>query len=420
MPPASDLDPTDEAIVAGQLGRTPRDLIRIAVRCSYGCPAVIETRPVLSDGSPNPTLLYLTCPALAAAISAFEAGGGVRRFRERAVTEPDFKVTLDLLTAAYQARRSSLAGPEGEARPEAGIGGPSGPEKASCLHAYAAALLAAQRGALAMAAETKCAADRVRAEVFGEIAEPWCSDERCLSWRPQSPTATRVAVIDVGTVSVRLLVADVASGEIEDLARLAEVTRLGEGLTRGVRLSTEARRRTETVIQRFVATARQQEAARIVLVGTSACRDASDGEEFIQNLGRDLRIEARVLTGTEEAEYAYRGASLDVPGKPVVLDVGGGSSELIRQKATGMIDSVSLDLGASRATGRWITSDPPAGGEIDQISGEALGAFSPLAARFGAGSLAEAPTLVGVAGTVTTLACLQAGLTTYSREAIHL
>ena len=111
----------DLNVIAFQLGRRPRDVTGVAVRCPFGRPAVIETAPVLSDGTPNPTLLYVTCPTLAAAVSRVEAGGGVRRLRARYGEDDHLRELLDEITALYRERRASLA-----AEGAAGRGGAAG------------------------------------------------------------------------------------------------------------------------------------------------------------------------------------------------------------------------------------------------------------------------------------------------------
>jgi exopolyphosphatase / guanosine-5'-triphosphate,3'-diphosphate pyrophosphatase len=424
------LGPDDAASVAGQLGRTPRDVTGIAVRCPFGFPAVIETAPMMSGGKPNPTLLYLTCPALTADVSGIEAGGGVRAFRAMCREDPILRDTMDEVTRLYRERRAHLAGAHsGDARIEAGIGGPAGPEKASCLHAYAAAFLAVGSGWFSGqgdggegALESLVLADRVAevwATVYPGLHEFWCSDRKCARWAGRA----RRAVIDVGTISVRLLVSDVGDLEVRDIVRRAEITRLGEGLGDRGRLSQEARERTAAVVGRYVEEARSLGAEAIALAGTSAARDAEDGKAFIDGLGAAHQIPAHVLSGEEEAELTYAGASLDVSAGPVVLDIGGGSTELIRRDANENLDLVSLDLGASRATEGWLTSDPPEAAEVESVYREACRAFDGLRLRYGAegepGEVARR-TLVGVAGTVTTLACLDAGLKAYDRDFVHL
>lgn len=420
--------PQDLEVIAGQLGRAPRDLSGIAARCPFGYPAVIETAPVLADGAPNPTLLYLTCPMLTTMVSGAEAGGAVRAFKTWVRTDEDARCALEQITRLYQGRRATLAGDRSPiARLDAGIGGPQGSERASCLHAYAAALLAVTSGWLVGAptqdapagGASSCedpalarSAQRIWTRFLPAMENSWCGASRCGRW----VTGEKRAAIDVGTISVRLLVAEIAGGEVRDVVRRAEVTHLGEGLEPGGRLSAAARQRTAAAVARYAAEARSHGVDWLVLAGTSAAREAFDGHEHIESLGRENDISAVVLSGREEAELAYTGATIDVAGDVVVLDIGGGSTELIRRSPGGAAEAVSLELGASRATERWVKSDPPAPAEIKGIYEEAERAVAPLRPRFGGG----AARLVGVAGTVTTLACLDAGLETYDREAIHL
>lgn len=402
----------------------------VAVRCPFARPAVIETSPTLG-GMPNPTLLYLTCPSATTTISRMESAGGVRRLKSTCGDDPGLRRALDEVTGAYRRRRALVAAPAGDPRPEAGIGGPEGPEMASCLHAYAAALLAALSGWLEVdgQGERDGAAARAAAPAWDRFLPPrdelWCKDDRCARWATgcggegadgEKAGGERVAAIDVGTISVRVLVADLQSGGPEQVFRQAEVTRLGEGLRPGGRLGEAAIMRTRAAVERYAQEARRLGATRIFLAGTSATREAADGAEFVRALGVDNHVVARVLSGAEEAALAYTGASLDVKGGFVVLDVGGGSTELIRRAAQGEVEAVSLRLGASRATERWIASDPPSTGELAAVYGEAASVLESLRPRFGGGTAR----LVGVAGTVTTLACLDAGLQSYSAEAIHL
>jgi exopolyphosphatase/guanosine-5'-triphosphate,3'-diphosphate pyrophosphatase len=429
--PKEAVGPRDKAVIAGELGRQPRDLTGVAARCPSGYPAVVETAPVMTGGAPNPTLLYVTCPALAAAISRVESEGGVRKLRSACRIDGQLRRLLNEITRLYQERRTELASDrpaavQDAARLGAGIGGPEGPEVASCLHAYAAALLAVMTGWLVgMPVEEAPLAVQARqawARFLPPVDSCWCGEERCARW----DTGQRPAAIDVGTISVRLLLAEEANGRLRTVVRKAEVTRLGEGLTPGGRLGEAARRRTAEVVARYVEEARSGGADKIVVVATSAAREAADGEEFMRTLGRNSGVKATVLSGRREAELAYAGASLDIRGESVVIDIGGGSTELICRPGGGSLETVSLRLGASRATERWIKSDPPTTEEIVQTYEEAGRAFAAVRHLFGLGRAAYrsrgAPKrrLVGVAGTVTTLACLDAGLTVYDAERIHL
>ena len=262
------------------------------------------------------------------------------------------------------------------------------------------------------------------------------------------------AAIDVGTISVRLLVAEVSGTEIRPLARRAEVTRLGQGVGVRGKLATAARRRTAEVVGRFVAEARALGANELIVAGTSAAREAADGEEFLQELGKIHAVATVVLPGSQEAELAYAGVSSDLKGDLVVLDIGGGSTELITRDAGGSLRSASLALGANRATERWLHSDPPTYEEISGAYAEAQAVFARVVQEFGAskprdfspslsvcvpeawsGTSASSPgltdqiwggegytsepVLVGVAGTVVTLASLEAGLKQYDPDVIH-
>jgi exopolyphosphatase/guanosine-5'-triphosphate,3'-diphosphate pyrophosphatase len=418
----ADVAPGDRAVIAGQLGRAPRDLTGVAVCCPFGLPAVVESSPVLSDGTPNPTLLYLTCPSLAAAISRAEEAGGVRELRQACQEDAGLRAVLDDVASAYRARRSELhriaAAASGvDVRLDAGIGGPEDPRHASCLHAYAAALLAVMHGWLAPERpQTVGAAKAAWARLLPPIEEGWCADSRCSKW----VTVERRAVIDVGTISVRLLVADLIEGRPNSMVRKAEVTRLGQGLVPGGPLDVGSRARTADAVARFVREARQLGVAQPILAGTSASREASDGREFIHSLGLEHDLVSKVLSGEREAGLAYAGVCLDIS-DPVVLDVGGGSTELITRLASGRVAGLSLPLGASRATEKWITTDPPAAKEIDEIAREASRACAEVIRRYGVGDKESAPRrLVGVAGTVTTLAALSAGLEEYDGAAVHL
>jgi exopolyphosphatase/guanosine-5'-triphosphate,3'-diphosphate pyrophosphatase len=464
---------SDLLVVSGQLRRTARDVTGIAVRCPFGRPAVIETAPVL-EGEPNPTLLYVTCPSAVLAISRAEAVGGVRRLKTACAGDEALRRALNEVTLGYRRRRESLAPPVGGPPPEAGIGGPEKPERASCLHAYAAALLAALAGwfdedagaapcpAAALGASAAGVAGDHLDAVAGDAWERmlpqrdtlWCTDDRCARWtegregaaaeqggpeQAATPPAEnrlneqgrhavaggaatgaasrrRVAAIDVGTISVRLLVADLESGRPVELLRLAEVTRLGEALRPGGHLDVAAVARTRDAVARYAEEARRLGATRVIVAGTSATRDAADGVDFVRSLGDENKASAMVLTGAEEAALAYAGASLDAQGEIVVLDVGGGSTELIRRGSGGGVEAVSIDLGASRATERWIMSDPPTSAELAVVYQEARAGLEQLRFRYGIGNAS----LVGVAGTVTTLACLDAGLQFYAAAAIHL
>lgn len=222
-----------------------------------------------------------------------------------------------------------------------------------------------------------------------------------------------VATFDIGTNSVLCLVAEDRDGEVVALEDRCTITRLGEGVDATRTLAPSAVERTLRALQDHVAAAARHGAARRAAVGTSALRDARDAGAFLERAGTILGCPVEVISGDREALLTFRGATLglELPGPWCVLDVGGGSTELVEGDAAPR-GSVSLNVGSVRMSERFLHTDPPAPSELAALRAhlaEALGPARPLLR----------PTLVGVAGTVTTLAAVHDGLTTYSRDRIH-
>jgi exopolyphosphatase / guanosine-5'-triphosphate,3'-diphosphate pyrophosphatase len=435
------MDP--RAIVAAQLGRTPRGWAGVALTCPFGFPAVVETLPYLEDGAPFPTLLYLTCPSAVSEIGGQEARQGVGELRRLVRDEPAVRHALHDLTERYQRRRRALVSggrppsgaSDGGAVLEMGIGGPPDPRDATCLHAYAAALLVALEGPPQIlrglptagegAAHTQQSLPSPGVEVLGawrallaRMGNLWCMNAWCRAYLAGSE---RRAAIDVGTNSVRLLVADCEPGTApRALLRQAEVTQLGEGIAEHRRLDPAARRRTTAAVEAYVRQARSLGADHIVLVATSAAREAADGRDFVSELGHEFGIRAVVAPGSLEARLAYAGATLEMPECPVFIDPGGGSTELVHQGSDGELVAVSLDIGAVRATERWIRHDPVLPEERRRIREEAAAAFVAWRSHFARGAVGGDRRLVGVAGTVTTIACQVLGLSEYDSDRVHL
>jgi exopolyphosphatase/guanosine-5'-triphosphate,3'-diphosphate pyrophosphatase len=217
-------------------------------------------------------------------------------------------------------------------------------------------------------------------------------------------TAARVAAVDLGSNSTRLLVADVGDGRIEELERLLRITRLGDGVDRSGTLSDEATGRVERVVGAYVERARELGATRILAVATSAVRDAANGRTFLDALADRQGIDGRILTGDEEAAMTFRGVtsrSAPVPGT-LICDIGGGSTELVLGGPEGVAEQTSLNIGCVRMSERHLASDPPTPDEVARLRSATRGAL-PLLMR-------DARVLIGVAGTVTTLATIDRGL----------
>jgi exopolyphosphatase / guanosine-5'-triphosphate,3'-diphosphate pyrophosphatase len=411
------------APIADELGWQSYSPRGVAARCPFGYPAVVETRPFLIGGMPNQTPLYITCSALAEMVSRAEGEGYVRRLETACRTDEPLRRLLARVTQLYEQRRRRPAATETDgtmltARLGAGIGGPEGPETASCLHALAAGLLAVLTGWLGGTSQGDTGlvaqARRAWARFLPPIKDCWCRDGRCSRW----DAGRRRGAIDVGAVSVRLLVADVLNDRPWPLLRAATVTRLDEGLRPGSALTDVGRQRTARAVTRFADEARSCGVDSLILAGTNTARKASDGSDFIYDLGQENALPTVVLSAAREAELTYAGVSLDIQDEPVVLRVEGGSSELIGRSENGLVETVSLELEAGRAGEALSRSDPPTVRQTARVYHEASEAFGRVRRQFGAGP--KERRLVGVAGTITTLACLDAGLGQYDAEAVHL
>ncbi len=229
--------------------------------------------------------------------------------------------------------------------------------------------------------------------------------------------ARRVAVVDTGTNSTRLLVADIEGGNLLEVARETQITRLGQGVERNGRLDPQAKERVERCFAGYRKLTAYLEAEDTLLLATSSVRDAADGEEFIAALARKAAYDYRILSGAREAELSFTGASIGQPPDAVLLvaDIGGGSTELARGKGGEAGDAFSLEIGCVRLTESLLTSDPPLPEELKAAARLVEEKLDSLAHGF----LAGFDGLIGVAGSVTALAALDLGLERYDRELVH-
>lgn len=215
---------------------------------------------------------------------------------------------------------------------------------------------------------------------------------------------TRVAGIDCGTNSIRLLVADVDdAGRLTDLDRRMEVVRLGQGVDRTGRIAPEALERTLDAARRYGAICTELGAERIRFVATSASRDAENRQDFVDGVRAALGVEPEVIGGEEEARLSFRGATSVLagrhPGPFLVVDIGGGSTELVLG-TTSPVAAVSIDVGCVRLTERHLHDDPPTADQITAASADVAAALREAAKVVPFG---RAATLVGLAGSVTTV-----------------
>jgi exopolyphosphatase/guanosine-5'-triphosphate,3'-diphosphate pyrophosphatase len=242
---------------------------------------------------------------------------------------------------------------------------------------------------------------------------------------------SRVAAIDCGTNTIKLLVTDIepGAGTQHDLLREMRIVRLGQDVDRTGRLAEEALLRVFAATDEYAALIAEHTVDAVRFVATSAARDASNSDVFVQGVRQRLGIDPEVVGGDVEAQLSYDGATRSLPEVPVpvaVLDIGGGSTELILgepatggdPRAHGHVSSAwSLDIGSVRVTERLMPSDPPTAAEVDAAAGmidQALDTLPSYGVHVG-----DAATLVGVAGTVTTVAAVLLGLEEWDRERVH-
>ncbi len=228
-----------------------------------------------------------------------------------------------------------------------------------------------------------------------------------------------MAAIDCGTNSTRLLVADATGGTVE---RLMRITRLGQGVDATGRLAPEAIDRCVSVLAEFRQVMDRLGVARGRLAATSAARDAANGAEFLRRAGEVTGLEPELLSGVDEGRLSLTGAVADLDladGPFLVLDIGGGSTELVAADGPDDpdLDAVSLQLGCVRVSERFLGDDPPTAEQLASARSEVADQLDRAVVahpRFRA-----THRLVGLAGTVSTLVSVHLGLVRYDRDAVH-
>jgi exopolyphosphatase / guanosine-5'-triphosphate,3'-diphosphate pyrophosphatase len=231
---------------------------------------------------------------------------------------------------------------------------------------------------------------------------------------------TRVAAIDCGTNSVRLLVADLPTdgGPLRDLTRRMEIVRLGEGVDRTGRLAPAAISRTRAALADYAAEIDRLGARRVRMVATSATRDAANAGEFTALVHGTVGVDPEVVSGDEEARLSFTGAVRGLPADAdppyLVVDIGGGSTEFVRGTDT-VERAVSVDIGCVRMTERHLRDDPPSPAQVAAATADIGAAVDRALAAVGS----DTATLIGLAGSVTTVAGLALKLPSYQPDRIH-
>lgn len=407
------MTPADEQIVTQQLGREPRGVAGVAWRCPCGKPGVVATEPRLPDRTPFPTLYYLTCPRAVAACSALEADGVMATMSERLRQDPELAARYYRAHEAYQADRAQL----GRVDEVEGISAGGMPTRVKCVHVLAAHALAAGPGVNPLGDEALAAmGDFWSSPCLGGTA-PVAADAGV----PDANRPLRVAAVDCGTNTVRLLVVEATEHGFVELDRRLHLTRLGQGVDATGRFAEEALERTLAAVDDFAAVIAQHGVGRVRFVATSAARDAGNRDEFFRGVRDRLGVEAEIISGDEEAALSFRGAvsgTATVCWPALVMDIGGGSTELVMGTHGGdgvrVRAATSLDMGSVRIRERFLISDPPTHVQI----GAATRFIDDLLEGAGINTAAAA-TWIGVGGTATSLSALVQGLPAYDRKKVH-
>jgi len=222
----------------------------------------------------------------------------------------------------------------------------------------------------------------------------------------------RICAIDIGTNSVRQLICDIDNGNINKIQKDVEITRLGEGISKTGKLNSNAIQRSIEVIEHFVKLAQDKGAETIYAFATSAMRDAKNKDAFFEQIGK-LGLEVEIIDGETESLFGYMGAVMGINKKnALVLDIGGGSTELAYKGNE--FKKESFDLGAVRLTEKFIKNDPPTAEEYDEIRLHIIDTMVNSINKY-----KEAENIIGIGGTITTLAAFSQQLEIYSQEKVH-
>lgn len=455
--PASD---AEREIVKKQLGRFPRGMVAVGARCVCGRPLAVVTRPCLEDGTPFPTSCYLTSPEAVKAISHVEADGLMREYNELLQSDEDVKKQYEQAHKYYLQFRHELAvtlGDSEEHISEMSAGGM--PVRVKCLHALLAQTLVMGKGVNpigdlvlqrikdefdpsvcrcttpwsddADAAETQVVVEEKSNKKNADCAEKDAKAAKAAKAASKNADCAEksvtVAAIDCGTNSIRLKIAQVSEHGMKDIVpRMLRVVRLGQGIDETHRFADDALERVRAAAREFAQVLKEHPVDAIRFVATSATRDAENREIFEQMMVDELGVCPEVISGTEEAALSFLGAtsvvSRDELQPPyLVVDLGGGSTELVlggdgdSLPAHKVAAAYSMNVGSVRMTERHLHTDPPTEEEIqaaiDDVDKHIDEAFKVVPAG-------RVRTIIGVSGTVTTMAALAMGLQHYDHTAV--
>lgn len=421
-----------------QIGREPKAVLAVARRCHYGKPLVVVNDPVPPAGEGVdlfPTLFWLTCPYLAQKTGALEAEGWIGRLRERQSQERGWAEHMARVHRRQAELRLSLADPGRLARLRAeapgkyevvassGVGGARYLSGVKCLHAHLADYLARTTPqTVSDPGEPVNLVGRESARMLLERGVDLMGSPSCAACRRASLSEAKVAAVDIGSNSVRLWVGEMRRPP-KEVCRGLVTTRLGAGAARGGRLEPGAMDATVEALKRFAAKARQVGAAAAAGAATQAVRSAANGGELLVRVWEEAGLSVPAVSGDEEAELSYAGVLRALPegleveeGRLLVIDVGGGSTELVAGDFRGDIaDRTSVPLGAVSLTGRFLEGERVAPGALEALVAHVREEASGLGERFAAGG----GPVVATGGTATSLAAVAQELAAYDPEKVH-
>lgn len=226
----------------------------------------------------------------------------------------------------------------------------------------------------------------------------------------------KVGVIDIGTNSMRMLISQIEENSIIKSYKTIQTTRLGQGINEG-KITPSAMERNLKALKLFKEQAEEEKIEEILVFGTSALRDASNSKDFIQRVKDQLGLSIKTLSGKQEAEIGFMGAIHGLSQDALVIDIGGGSTEfIIGNSYKGILDMVSIDVGALRITETYIKNDPIKPSEIIEVQEVVQDMLRKNASKFSPQDLIN---IIGIGGTITTLSAIKQDMEIYNGERIH-
>lgn len=390
--------PADRERITELLGRAPQGDFEVVVRNTSGDPVVVRNAPLLDDGTPMPTRYWLVGAAETLVVGRLEAAGGVN--------QAEAEVHVELIAQAhhrYATERDAHISPTYTGpRPHGGVGGTRIGVK--CLHAHYAWWLAGGDDPVGAWVAKKLDTDIANYIVTSQIRQP--------SKKP----AQSVAAIDIGTNSTNLLIVDMNGHE---LVREVHMTRLGESIATTKQLSDDAMARTLQRLGEYKSLVDHHRVKSLRVVATEACRRASNVATFFGAVHTIIGVTPELISGSEEGRLTYRGA-LDgfAPSNEstIVIDIGGGSTEFML--GTAMLDHVaSIPIGAVVITEKEFHRDPPRPEELTNAIGLAIDFVEDIIRQ--RPEVRDAARIIGVAGTIVTVAAVELGLPMFDDTRLH-